>query len=53
MGRVKEIYSLMDECSSFNKNMSIDEIIRLEKDGILDDILNDEYGFEEGNNYYS
>lgn len=56
MGRVKEIYSLADECRELNVNLSLDKIIELEENGHLDEILEsgyiddfsiDDYSFEE------
>lgn len=56
MGRVKEIYSLADECRELNVHLSLDRLIELEENGHLDDILEsdcvddfciDDYSFEE------
>lgn len=54
MGRMKEMYDLMNECSSINKYISMDEVIRLDREGVLDSMLygDDDYSYEEDENRY-
>lgn len=48
MGRMKEMYELMDECRDINKYMSFDEVLKLDREGVLDTILyGDDYSYEE------
>lgn len=56
MGKVKEIYSLVDECRDIlNVRLSVDEVIELDRNGSLDELLcenySSDYYFEETDNY--
>lgn len=54
MGRMKEMYELMNECSYIYKYMSFDEMLRLDREGTLDSMLDgdDDYSYEEDYNRY-
>jgi len=53
MGRVKDMYELMDECRDISRYMSFDEVVKLDREGILDTMLcDDNYSYEEDYSNY-